>query len=127
MNQRLPSGPAAMPALLELSVEAGSANSARAPDGLILPILLTAELVNQMLPSGPAAIPNGELNAARGMGNSAIDWPEASAASRAAAISSVERIQGAGITMIVIFFSRRARARLGRRTRHPRYCEGRAY
>src|SRR4051812_1275700 len=98
-----------MPALLESSVVAGSANSARAPDGLILPILLTAELVNQMLPSGPAAIPNGEPNAAGGIGNSVIDWPEASAARRAAAISNVERIQG-GITMIVVFFSRRARA-----------------
>src|SRR5260370_26462586 len=58
-NQRLPSGPAAIPPGKLLAV--GTENSVTAPAVLIPPILLPFSSVNQRLPSGPAAIPFGLL------------------------------------------------------------------
>src|SRR5205809_52725 len=58
VNQRLPSGPAAIPIGL-LAVE--TENSVNVPLGLMRPILLPSNSVNQRLPSGPAAIPIGPL------------------------------------------------------------------
>jgi len=54
VNQRLPSGPAAM--LLGLLDEVGSESSVMTPDSVLRPILLPSASVNQMLPSGPAMI-----------------------------------------------------------------------
>jgi hypothetical protein len=62
VNQRLPSGPAAIPFGLlppEMPVE----NSVTAPLGVIRPILLELNSVNQRLPSGPAAISTSWLDA----------------------------------------------------------------
>ena len=54
VNQRLPSGPAAMPSGPLRSV--GTEYWVIVPEGVILPILLALGSVNQRLPSGPAAI-----------------------------------------------------------------------
>ena len=50
VNQRLPSGPAAMPSGL---LSAGSAYSVIVPEVVILPILFVPYSVNHRLPSGP--------------------------------------------------------------------------
>ncbi len=55
VNQRLPSGPAAMYQGLLFAV--GMANSVMTPAVVIRPIRLAPCSVNQRLPSGPAAIP----------------------------------------------------------------------
>src|SRR2546421_341999 len=69
VNQRLPSGPAAIP-YGELLV-VGTGNSVMVPLGLMRPILLPLSSVNQRLPSGPAVIPVGPLSAV-GTGNSVM-------------------------------------------------------
>src|SRR5690349_4055798 len=69
-NQRLPSGPALIPAGEALAV--GTGNSAMAwVAGLIIPTWLDS--VNQRLPSGPPLILQGEALAV-GTGNSAKMW-----------------------------------------------------
>ncbi len=71
-NNRLPSGPAAMPEGLELAV--GMANSVMASVvGLIIPMLFAPYSVNQRSPSGPTAIPVGWA-AVVGTGNAAMAW-----------------------------------------------------
>ncbi len=55
VNQRLPSGPAAMPQGELPAV--GTGYSVMRPRGVIRPILLPWTSVNHMLLSGPAAIP----------------------------------------------------------------------
>ena len=60
VNQRLPSGPAAMPSGALLAVVPVE-NSVTAPAGVIRPIWLPTSSVNQRLPSGPAAMPYGLL------------------------------------------------------------------
>ena len=69
MNQRLPSGPAAMPPGALSAV--GIGNSVTTPAVVIRPILLPSASVNQRLPSGPAAMPDGRLLAV-GIGNSVM-------------------------------------------------------
>ena len=59
VNQRLPSGPAVIPAGTLSAV--GIGNSVIVPLGVIRPILLPLSAVNQRLPSGPAVIPTGLL------------------------------------------------------------------
>ena len=68
VNQRLPSGPAAIPR------RGGSrvANSSIVPAGVIRPTRLSSWSVNQTLPSAPAAIPRGLLSVAVSFGNSLI-------------------------------------------------------
>src|SRR4029077_8105360 len=69
VNQRLPSGPAAIsPGKLP---DVGIANSVMAPAGVIRPIRLPSRSVNQRLPSGPAVIPPGALRDL-GIGNSVM-------------------------------------------------------
>src|SRR5690242_8426200 len=58
-NQRLPSGPAAMPSGCELAVVRADDSVKAWVVGLIRPILLPTYSVNQRLPSGPAAMPYG--------------------------------------------------------------------
>ncbi len=58
VNQRLPSGPAAIPVGRAAGGDAGG-NSVTTPAGVIRPIRLPENSVNQRLPSGPAAIPCG--------------------------------------------------------------------
>src|SRR5437773_1870453 len=58
VNQRLPSGPAAIP---DGTLILGSMKLDTAPASVIRPIELLPLLVNQRLPSGPAAIPRGPL------------------------------------------------------------------
>ena len=67
VNQRLPSGPAAIPNRPLPAVRTG--NSVTTPAVVIRPILLPPPSVNQRLPSGPAAIAGGWLLAV-GTGNS---------------------------------------------------------
>src|SRR5436309_1598017 len=67
VNQRAPSGPAAMPPGLLLAV--GTVNSVMTPAGVIRPILLPMVSVNQRFPSGPATMPAALLNTI-GSGNS---------------------------------------------------------
>src|SRR5579871_6106538 len=62
VNQRLPSGPAAISSGWLLG---GSANSVTAPLGVMRPISLTPTSVNQRLPSGPAVMAPGILWAGR--------------------------------------------------------------
>ncbi len=59
VNQRLPSGPAAMPAGPLPAV--GLRNSVTSPPGVMRPIRLPVNSVNQRLPSGPAAMACGWL------------------------------------------------------------------
>src|SRR5205085_2904826 len=59
VNQRLPSGPAAIPT--GSSRAAGTVNSLNVPLVVIRPILLVPDSVNQSLPSGPAVIPTGAV------------------------------------------------------------------
>ena len=54
VNQRLPSGPAAIPSGAPSAV--GTENSVSCPVGVIRPIWSAVLSVNQRLPSGPAAI-----------------------------------------------------------------------
>src|SRR5262249_54893279 len=70
VNQRLPSGPAAIPKGLELAVVVAKSAVAWV-GGLIIPVLLARISVSQRLPSGPATIDWG-LELAVGTGNSAI-------------------------------------------------------
>src|SRR5579884_2790004 len=72
VNQRLPSGPAAIPSGKLWSV--GIANSVTVPEGVMRPILLPLDSVNQRLPSGPLVIPTGSPLAV-GIGN-AVMLPE---------------------------------------------------
>ena len=58
VNQRLPSGPGAIPSGEELLVRP-VVNSVIAPVGVIRPIAGFAFSVNQRLPSGPATMPVG--------------------------------------------------------------------
>ncbi len=67
VNQRLPSGPAAMPSGWLPAV--GTENSVTAPAVVIRPIRSPSYSVNQRFPSGPAAIPPG-LTSGVGRGNS---------------------------------------------------------
>ena len=60
MNQRLPSGPAAMP-IGPLPAVMPLLNSVTAPAGVMRPMRLPLCSVNQRLPSGPAAMPVGPL------------------------------------------------------------------
>src|SRR5260221_8553300 len=71
VNQRLPSGPLAIPSGWLLAI--GTGNSVMVPVGVILPTLFALALlsVNQRLPSGPLAMLKGSL-AAVGMANSAM-------------------------------------------------------
>ena len=54
VNQRFPSGPAAIP--MGSLPAVGTANSLMVPDGVIRPMLLPSSSVNQRFPSGPATI-----------------------------------------------------------------------
>ena len=72
VNQRLPSGPAAIPAGMLLAV--GSANSVMMPAVVIRPIWLLPASANQRLPSGPAVMPTGMLSGV-GIANSVITPP----------------------------------------------------
>jgi hypothetical protein len=54
VNQRAPSGPAAMP--LGWLPSSGTGNSVTTPAVVIRPILLLSSSVNQRSPSGPAAM-----------------------------------------------------------------------
>ncbi len=67
VNQRLPSGPVAMPSGWPGAV--GIGNSVITPAVVMRPILLPSCSVNQMLPSGPTVMVSGRL-AAVGTGNS---------------------------------------------------------
>src|SRR5690242_14622555 len=70
VNQRLPSGPAVIPARKALAV--GTGNSVMVwVGGLIISIRLPVCSVNQRLPSGPAVIHKG-CEEAVGVGNSVM-------------------------------------------------------
>ena len=71
VNQRLPSGPAAIPAGPLFGVMPAE-NSVTTPAGVIRPIRFPLYSVNQRLPSGPAAIPAGPLPAVMPAENSVI-------------------------------------------------------
>ena len=57
VNQRFPSGPAAMPKGSRPATESG--NSVMAPEGLIRPTLLPMYSANQRFPSDPVVMPSG--------------------------------------------------------------------
>jgi hypothetical protein len=76
VNQRAPSGPAAMPSGPLFAVEMGY--SLMAPPVVMRPILLPKYSVNQRAPSGPAAMPWGPLLAV-GVVYSVIVGPAAAA------------------------------------------------
>src|ERR1700686_2674751 len=61
VNQRLPSGPAAIEVRLMSQIGGGSGNSVTTPAGVIRPICPALDSVNQMFPSGPAAMKSGLL------------------------------------------------------------------
>src|SRR5262245_29542475 len=65
VNQRLPSGLAAIPSGPGRPT-GGSENFVMTPAGVIRPILSPLNSVNQRLPSGPAVMPVGEENVGRG-------------------------------------------------------------
>ena len=71
MNQRLPSGPAAIPSG-KLSAGMPAENSVTTPAGVIRPIRLPSSSVNQRLPSGPAVISSGALPAVMPAENSVM-------------------------------------------------------
>ena len=58
VNQRLPSGPAAIPRGMLAGPIPGE-NSVITPPGVMRPMRLPANSVNQRVPSGPAVIPSG--------------------------------------------------------------------
>src|SRR5438477_5112995 len=72
VNQRFPSGPAAMPPGPLLAV--GTAYSVKTPEVVTLATLFPTPSVNQRFPSGPAAMPPGLLSAV-GIGYS-VKTPE---------------------------------------------------
>ena len=86
VNQRLPSGPAAISCGM-FSVVLSLGNSVIAPAGVIRPILLSKVSVNQRLPSGPAAIACGCASALSG--NSVIETACAVAQQAPNAIAAV--------------------------------------